>query len=186
MCSSDLLDAATHSSWIPDPQICAIYDCFAAHLFARVNQANRMQLGRQMALRSYRGDDIIQAIPIQIPANAHGTLALTVSDGARLNQTEQREARLPQPRTVPLLVRALNRARRNNTLYVKLLASDNGAVVGGEVLPSLPPSVLAVIESDRSSGNVTPLQTATLGEWQLRTEQAVSGVRSLTLQVSAN
>ena len=140
----------------------------------------------KVALRSYRGDDIIQTIPIQIPSNARGTLALTVSDGQRLNQTEQREARLPQPRTVPLLVRALNRARRNNTLYVKLLASENGAVVAGEVLPALPPSVLAVIESDRSSGNVTPLQTATLGEWQMRTEQAVSGVRSLTIQVSAN
>ena len=29
-------------------------------------------------------------------------------------------------------------------------------------------------------------QTATLGEWQLRTEQAISGVRTLTIQVSAN
>lgn len=140
----------------------------------------------KVLLRSYRGDDIIQTIPITIPANAHGNLALTVSDGARLNQTEQREARLPQPRSVPQLVRTLNRGRRNNTIYVKLLSSDNGAVISGETLPSLPPSVLAVIESDRSSGTVNALQTATLGEWQLRTEQAVSGVRSLTIQVSAN
>ena len=44
-----------------------------------------------------------------------------VSDGQRLTQTEQREARLPQPRSVAQLVRALNKARRNNTLYVKLL-----------------------------------------------------------------
>jgi hypothetical protein len=46
--------------------------------------------------------------------------------------------------------------------------------------------VLAVLESDRSSGNVNPLQTATLGEWQLRTEQAISGVRTLTIQLAAN
>jgi hypothetical protein len=140
----------------------------------------------KVLLRSYRGDDIVQTIPIDIPANAHGTLALMVTDGVRLNQTEQREARLPQPRSVPQLVRALNRARRNNTLYVKLLASDAGAVVKGEVLSSLPPSVLAVLESDRSSGNVNALQTATLGEWQIKTDQAVSGVRTLTLQISAN
>ena len=57
-----------------------------------------------------------------------------VSDGARLAQTEQREARLPQPRSVPQLMRALNKARRNNTLYVKLLGSDAGAVVNGELL----------------------------------------------------
>jgi hypothetical protein len=140
----------------------------------------------KVLLRSYRGEDIVQTIPIEIPANAHGSLALTVSDGQRLNQTEQREARLPQPRSVPQLVRQLNKARRNNTIYVKLLSSDAGAVVSGELLSSLPPSVLAVIESDRSSGNVNALQTATLGEWQLRTDQAISGVRTLTIQVSAN
>jgi hypothetical protein len=140
----------------------------------------------KVLLRSYRGEDIIQTIPIEIPANARGNLALMVSDGQRLNQTEQREARLPQPRSVPQLVRSLNKARRNNTIYVKLLGSDAGAVVSGELLSSLPPSVLAVLESDRSSGNVNPLQTATLGEWQLRTEQAISGVRTLTIQLAAN
>ena len=140
----------------------------------------------KVLLRSYRGEDIVRTIPIEIPTNAHGSLALMVSDGQRLNQTEQREARLPQPRSVPQLIKTLNKARRNNTIYVKLLASDAGAVVGGELLSSLPPSVLAVIESDRSSGIVNPLQTTTLGEWQLRTEQAISGVRTLTIQVSAN
>ncbi len=140
----------------------------------------------KVLLRSYRGEDIVHTIPITIPANARGPLALTVSDGQRLNQTEQREARLPQPRSVPQLVRQLNKARRNNTIYVKLLSSDAGAVVNGELLSSLPPSVLAVIESDRSSGNPNALQTATLGEWQLRTEQTVNGVRSLTIQLSAN
>ncbi|MBS1818943.1 MAG: hypothetical protein JSU08_13505 [Acidobacteria bacterium] len=140
----------------------------------------------KVLLRTYRGEDIIQTIPIEIPPNARGTLALTVSDGQRLNQTEQREARLPQPRSVPQIVKALNRARRTNTIYVKLMSSDAGAVVSGELLSSLPPSVLAVIESDRSGGNTSALQTATLGEWQLRTEQAISGVRSLTIQLSGN
>ena len=51
----------------------------------------------KVLLRTFRGEDILKTIPIEIPVNAHGTLALTVSDGQRLNQTEQREARLPQP-----------------------------------------------------------------------------------------
>jgi hypothetical protein len=150
----------------------------------------RPRAGRQVPLkvllRSYRGEDILRTIPIEIPANARGNIAVMVSDGQRLNVSENREARLPQPRSVPQLVRALNKSRRNNTLYVKLMGSDAGAVVNGELLSSLPPSVLAVLESDRSSGNVSLLQTATLGEWQLRTEHAVSGVRTLTVQVSAN
>jgi hypothetical protein len=109
-----------------------------------------------------------------------------VSDGARLGLAEQREARLPQPRSVAQLVRALNKARRNDVLYVKLLGSEPGAVVNGELLSSLPPSVLAVLEADRSGGNFNPLHSATLGEWEVPTDHAVSGVRTLTIQVSAN
>jgi hypothetical protein len=140
----------------------------------------------KVLLRTYRGDDVIRTIPLQIPANANGSLAVMVSDGARLSQTEQREARLPQPRSVSQLVRALNKARRNNALYVKLLSPDPGAVVNGEVLSSLPPSVLAVIEADRSGGSFSPLHSATVGEWELPVEQAVSGMKTLTIQVSAN
>ena len=62
----------------------------------------------------------------------------------------------------------LNKARRNNTLYVKLLGSEAGAVVNGELLSSLPPSVLAVLEADRNGGSFNPLRSATLGEWELR------------------
>jgi hypothetical protein len=140
----------------------------------------------KILLRTYRGEDLLRTIPIDIPANAGGNLSLVVSEGHRLSVSEQREARLPQPRSVPQLVRALNRSRQNNTLYVKLLGSDPGAVVNGELLPSLPPSVLAVLEADRTGSNVNTLNSATLGEWTLRTEHAISGVRTLTLQVFAN
>src|SRR6185436_9961398 len=99
--------------------------------------------------------------------NASGTLSVMVTDGSRLNQLEQRESRTsPQLRSVDQMIKTLNKARRNNTLYVKLLGSDAGAVVNGEVLSSLPPSVLAVLEADRSGGNFNPLNSATIGEWE--------------------
>jgi hypothetical protein len=69
---------------------------------------------------------------------------------------------------------------------VKLLSADAGAVIKGELLSSLPPSVLAVLEADRSGGNFNPLRSATLGEWEVPTGFAVSGVRTLTLTVSPN
>jgi len=137
-------------------------------------------------LRTYRGEDVLRSIPIEIPANARGSLSIVVSDGQRLGQAEQREARVTQPRTVEQLVRTLNKGRRNNTLYVKLLSGDAGAVVNGELLSSLPPSVLAVMEADRSGGNFNPLYSATLGEWEIPTAHAVSGVRTLTIAVSPN
>jgi len=141
----------------------------------------------KVLLRTYRGEEIVRTLPIEIPANASGTLALLVSDGSRLGAIEQREARSPQqPRSVDQVIKALNKGRRNNVVYVKLLGSDSGAVVRGEVLPSLPPSVLGVLEADRNGGTFNPVSSATLGEWELPTEHAVNGSRTLTFNVTAN
>jgi SpoIVB peptidase S55 len=149
----------------------------------------RPRAGRRVPLkvlfRTYRGDDIVRTLPIDIPANASGTLSVVVTDGSRLGQAEQREARSPQ-KSVDQVIKALNKARRNNTLYVKLLGSDAGAIVNGEQLSSLPPSVLGVLESDRNGGTFNPLHNATLGEWELPTEHAVSGSRTLTVTIAQN
>jgi hypothetical protein len=140
-----------------------------------------------VALRTFRGEEVVRTLPISIPANASGPLSILVTDGTRLGQAEQRESRLPQQlRSVSQMVRTLNKGRRNNTLYVKLLGSDAGAVINGESLSSLPPSVLAVLEADRNGGSFNALSTATLGEWELPTEHAVSGTRTLSVTVSAN
>jgi hypothetical protein len=141
----------------------------------------------KVLLRTYRGEEVLRTLPIDIPPNVSGSLSLLVTDGSRLSQIEQREARMPQQlRSVPQMIRALNRAPRNNILYVRLLGSEPGAVVNGERLPSLPPSVLGVLEADRNGGSFNPLHSATIGEWQLTTEQAVSGTRTLTITVSPN
>ena len=141
----------------------------------------------KIAMRTFRGEEVVRTLPISIPANATGPLSILVTDGARLGQAELREARLPQQlRSVPQVIRALNRGRRNNAVYVKLLGSESGAVINGEALSSLPPSVLAVLESDRNGGSFNALNTATLGEWELPTEHAVSGSRTLSVTVSPN
>ena len=138
----------------------------------------------KVLMRTYRGEEVVSTVPLEIPANATGSLSVMVSDGARLAQWERREVRQPtEPRSVPQLMRALNTTRKNNRLYVRLLASDSGAVVRGEPLSSLPPSVLGVLEADRSAGDFIPLRNATLGEWNLPTEFAVVGARMLTINI---
>jgi hypothetical protein len=150
----------------------------------------RPRAGRTVPLkvmfRTYRGDEIVRTMPIEIPANATGSLSLLVSDGGRLGLNEQREARAPQPRSVDQIIRTLNKGRRNNSLYVKLLGSDAGAIVNGELLSALPPSVLGVLEGDRNGGNFNPLHNATIGQWELPTDHAVAGSRTLTITVSPN
>ena len=151
----------------------------------------RARAGRTVRLkvlmRNYRGEEVLRTVALEIPAKASGSLQVMVSDGARLAQWERREVRQPsEPRSVSQMIRALNTARKNNRLYVRLLASDAGAVVSGEPLSALPPSVLGVIEADRSAGDFVPLRNATLGEWEFQTEYALVGFRTLTINLDAN
>jgi hypothetical protein len=140
----------------------------------------------KILLRTYRGEETVHSVPLEIPANASGSLAVLVSDGSNLAQWEQRELRRPlQPQSVEQMIRVLNSARKNDRLYVKLLSSNAGAIVNGEPLSALPPSVLAIYEGERNGGNVTPLRNASIGEWELATGHAVRGSRLLTINVES-
>ena len=125
-------------------------------------------------------------MPIDIPANASGSLSVLVSDGAKLAQMEQRDARTSQPQSLDQMVRLLNKVRRNNRLYIRLLRQEDGAVINGEALGALPPSVLAVMESDRNGGSFSPLRNAMAGEWEIATDSAVSGSRTLTITIQSH
>ena len=139
----------------------------------------------KMLMRTYRGEEVTRTLPLQIPANASGTLSIMVADGTRLSQWEARELQIQplQTRGLPQMIRVLNNTRKHNRLYIRLLGRDGGAVVKGESLSSLPPSVMAVMESDRNGGSFRPLQSAMLGEWDIATEHAVTGTRTLTLTI---
>jgi len=139
----------------------------------------------KMLLRTYRGEEITKTLPVEIPANARGTVSIMVADGTRLSQWEARELQIQplQTRDLPQMIRVLNNTRKHNRLSVRLLGRDNGAVVKGESLSSLPSSVMAVLESDRNGGSFRPLRNAMLGEWDIATEHAVTGTRTLTLTI---
>lgn len=137
--------------------------------------------------RSYRGEETISTVPIEIPSNASGRLSILVTDGRQLNAIEQRDVRRSlDPQSVAQMVKLLNDTRRNNRIYVRLLSGTPGAVVNGEAMAALPPSVLSVLESDRNGGSFTPMRTATVGEWELPMDSAVSGSRILTIEVDAS
>jgi hypothetical protein len=150
----------------------------------------RPRAGRTVPLkvltRSYRGEEKILTVPIEIPANISGSLSVLVTDGRSLNAIEQRELRRSlQPQSVAQMIRVLNNTRRNNRIYVRLLSGTPGAVVNGEALPALPPSVLAVLEGDRNGGSFTPIRSAPVGEWEIPMNSAVVGSRLLAIDVEA-
>jgi len=148
----------------------------------------RPKSGRTVPLkiltRSYRGEEKISTVPLAIPANASGSLSIMVTDGRQLNALEQRELRRSvQVQSVEQMIRILNTTRRNNRIYVRLLAGAQGAVVNGEAMTALPPSVLSVLEADRNGGSFSPIRNATIGEYEIPMAMAVVGARVLTIEV---
>ena len=132
----------------------------------------RPRAGRTVPLkvltRSYRGDEKISTMPIEIPGERR-----RAADGAghrRPAAQRHRAARAApaalQPQSVAQMISVLNETRRNNRIYVRLLTGTPGAVVNGEAMTALPPSVLSVLEGDRSGGSFTPIRSAALGEWE--------------------
>lgn len=148
----------------------------------------RPRAGRTVPLkvltRSYRGQEKVSTVDIAIPANVAGPVSVLVTDGRQLNAIEQREMRRTvQPQSVAQMIRILNQTRRNNRIYVRLLTGAPGAVVNGEALTALPPSVLSVLEADRNGGSFSPIRSAAIGEYEIPMDVAVIGSRTLTIDV---
>jgi hypothetical protein len=148
----------------------------------------RLRAGRDVTLkmltRSWRGDEQVRSVTIPLPTQVRGPLTLLVADGTRMAQWEQREwRRALEVQSVNQLIRVFNTARKNNRLYVRLVSQAPGAIVNGEPMPSLPPSVLAVLDSSRDAGRTSPIRQAVIGEWDLPVSTAVVGSRTLTLNV---
>ncbi len=154
---------------------------------ARIERAGPTRPGSTLSLkvllRTYRGETRTETIPVQIPQNAAaGSYALLVSDAQAITVLEQREMRQPfVPRDLDQLVRAINGLRRSNHLYARLMRPESGAIVSGEYMQSLPPSVLSVLGSGESG--VVPIRTAAVWDFDLPTPYSLSGSRLLSVVV---
>jgi len=141
----------------------------------------------QAFARNDNGSEFVERIPLVIPADAPvGPIVILVGDGSAINQAERTAQASADfvPKDLGQLVRAINKLKKNNRLYVKVLRSSTGAIVNNEEMPTLPPSVLATLGSGRTSGGFTPLNVATLMEHELAPSQfIISGQQSITINV---
>ncbi len=140
----------------------------------------------QAFARNDNGSEFVERIPLVIPADAPiGPLVITVGDGASLNQADRAQPSADfSPRDLSQLVRAINKLKRNNRLYVRVMRAGTGAIVNNEEMPVLPPSMLATLGSSRTSGGYTPLSVATLAEHELPPSQfIISGQQTITINV---
>jgi hypothetical protein len=120
----------------------------------------------QAYVRTESGKQFVQRIPIQIPADLPaGQLLVFVGDGGALQ--EGSAAKSFVPRDLGQLVDAINKLRKSDRLYVKLFRITPGAVIGTNEMPNLPPSMVATLNSDRTSGGYTPTALSPVLETEL-------------------
>ena len=140
----------------------------------------------QLIYKRANGEIIQDTYPVKIPSDVtSGPLSLLVADGATLmamDAHEQGEELIP--RDLSQLIKFINNIRKNDHLYIRLFRQEAGAVVKGEGLPGLPPSILSILRSERNSGGMTPIQTSVFGEYEVPpSDYVVSGSRIISLLI---
>lgn len=131
-------------------------------------------------LRNLRGQTETRSMQLTMPASGPSQMTLLVSDAPTLTGLEDKELDPNVAHSLPELVDGLNRIRRNNTLYVRLIESASGSLVAGRAQPSLPGSTRSVIDADKSS-TPTTVNRASVGAWDQTVNVVVRGSREVPL-----
>jgi SpoIVB peptidase S55 len=137
----------------------------------------------QAYVRTDSGRQFVERIPVQIPADApSGQLMIMIGDGAALQESSA--AKVFVPRELGQLVEAINKTKKNDRLYLKLLRPAAGVVIGSNELPNLPPSMVATLNNERTSGGYTPLTLSPVYERELApAEFVISGQQVISVTV---
>ena len=137
----------------------------------------------QAYVRTDSGKQFVQRIPMKIPADLPtGQLLIFVGDGGALQEGSAAKAFVP--RDLGQLVNAINKVKKSDRLYVKLFRVTAGAVIGTSELPNLPPSVVATLNSDRTSGGFTPMPLSPIAEMELPpADFVISGQQLIAIDV---
>ena len=136
-------------------------------------------------LRPYRGERIEREFSIHIPVGlAKGDHRILLSDAETANRMQNMAGFMNRYIDLPQTVSLINQERSNNKLYVSLLQSSPTAYYDDKTMPSLPASVLNVMQAGRASNRpvITSPESATQ-QAAIPFDYVVSGSYSLKITV---
>jgi len=160
--------AAIESAWVANPEV-QPGDVVPVRVF----------------LRPYRGQPIERDVQVRIPAGlARGDHRVLLSDAETLNRMQNMAGAMNRFLDIPETVSLINQERTNNRLYVSLVESAPTAYYDDKALPSLPSSVLNVIQAGRATSRslVTTAETAS-EQMSVGFDAVVTGSYSLRIHV---
>src|SRR5437868_14671974 len=139
----------------------------------------------EAVLRPYRGDGMVNQIAIHIPTStSKGPLRILVSDGDTLDRIRHGAPLLGRKLDLPSTIALLNKQHVNNRVYVSLLEGDPEAMVGDKVMPTLPLSVMNVMDGMRGTQEMVVLGESSVNETSSQAlDYVVSGAQVLTITV---
>src|SRR5580692_11535322 len=136
-------------------------------------------------LRPYRGEAIERNFTVKIPDGLErGDHRILLSDADTLNRMQNIAGIMNRYMDLSETVSLINQERTNNKLYVSLVEASPTAYVDDKTLPSLPSSMLNVMQSGRAPTRtlLTSPDTAT-EQTSLPFDYVVSGSYTLRLHV---
>ncbi|MCU1293518.1 MAG: hypothetical protein JWP08_2368, partial [Bryobacterales bacterium] len=135
---------------LPDRRIAQIESAWIGD--NKVNPGTEVPV--KVYLRPYRGDRIERTVNVKIPAGlARGEHQILFSDADTLSRFQNIASSLNRIADIPQTVALLNQERSNTRLYVSLIGSQPTVYSDEKVLPSLPASVLNVMQSGRATNH---------------------------------
>ena len=143
------------------------------------------QIMIETVIRPYRGERLLRQIPIRIPTSASkGTLHVLVSDGETLDRMHRGTPMMNRGLGLAPTIALLNKERANDRVYVSLIDSDPEAMVADKVMPTLPLSVMNVMDNMRGTQDMVVLGESSVSEASTDPlDYVVSGAQMLTITI---
>jgi hypothetical protein len=166
---------------LPERRVAAIENAWVAN--PEVQAGDEVPV--KVLLRPYRGEPLQREFKVKIPPGlAKGDHRILLSDADTVNRMQNMAGMMNRFIDLPGTVSLLNQERTNNKLYVSLVESSPTAYYDDKTLPSLPASVLNVMQAGRASNRslFTSPETAT-EQMALPFDYVVSGSYSLRIHV---